>query len=458
MQNHSHISGNQNIVIQGVNDSTITVHVNGDVQEIRNQLEDLKILMQNIHIATFQVGEKLYHLDDINEENFPIATSKRVFNGTLVKHLLDIIQENDSVKDWLKGLSPEIRNTWEIEPTHLQKAQSFVVDHFLWVLAWELRRLFAVGLSPQRPDDKIEEYIRICFSCYRKALQVANYLLISTLWDIKKKHPEIKTDIPELQAFFGTTRLTPRDLRQLLIALLRLFNEQGLQIPLKELQAEKTMVFTGPASTFNQAAEKLEQLMDMNGTPYRLGHCHTAEYNLAAVLKAFPFFTTHQLVTIKRVEYEAARHSTPRFIKDFSVLERKRESKDQHSMKIDHNPTFSYALFFRNNQLTINLFPFLLDYNVLINELDFQVFLYENRESLFGLYYYSVNESDYKTLSFSEIDPTLIEIKSGEQKREVEKNIRIDLAIRQFEDAMNTLLGTGVRFKKAPSTDSFDNI
>jgi hypothetical protein len=458
MEHHAQISGNQNIVIQGVSESTITVNVNGEVQYIRNQLEELKTLMQNAHISFFRSGDKLYHIADLDEDNFPIATSKRLFNSTLVKGLLELIQDKPNIQEWLSGLPAETRGNWDIEPTHLGQAQSYLLENYIWVLAWELRRLFAVGSEAKTPELKIEEYMQICFSCYRNAMQVANYLLISTLWDLKKKQQELQTNIPEIQGFFGVAKLTSTQLRRLFSALIQLFHRNNIQLPLLELEVGKE-AFIDPASAFNKAGEKLEHLMAMQGVPYRLGHCHTAEYNLVQVLKPFSFFTSHKLVTIKRVEYEALRHSTPRYIKDFNVLEKKEVSKNlQGFLKKDNNPTYSYALFFQSNQLAINLFPFVLDYNALINEPDFEIYLYQNRIGNTGLSYYTINQAAEKMLSFTNLSPTFIEVKSGEQKREIEKNIRVDLAIRQFEDAMNTLLGTDISFTKAPGMDQFDNI
>ena len=48
MENSANIEGNQNIVIQGVTDSTITLNVNGETQEINNKLDSLKVLLMDL--------------------------------------------------------------------------------------------------------------------------------------------------------------------------------------------------------------------------------------------------------------------------------------------------------------------------------------------------------------------------------------------------------------------------
>jgi tetratricopeptide (TPR) repeat protein len=68
--NNSHISGAQNIVIQGVSDSTITVSVNGETQEIRKDIAELKALLAKNQTTSFQSGEKIYNIGEINEANF----------------------------------------------------------------------------------------------------------------------------------------------------------------------------------------------------------------------------------------------------------------------------------------------------------------------------------------------------------------------------------------------------
>ncbi len=69
-QNENTINGNNNIVIQGVTDSTITLNVNGNLQEIHNDLLALKTWLQNNSAQTFQVADKLYNIGSINQANF----------------------------------------------------------------------------------------------------------------------------------------------------------------------------------------------------------------------------------------------------------------------------------------------------------------------------------------------------------------------------------------------------
>jgi len=101
-----------NIIIQGVTESTLTLNVNGTVWEIHNQLEVLKDLIQAQGQTTFQVGEKIYNIGKINEANFGdvIRNCKNILRNVNIGNVAgnfhngDIIITND-VKEIIKALN-----------------------------------------------------------------------------------------------------------------------------------------------------------------------------------------------------------------------------------------------------------------------------------------------------------------------------------------------------------------
>lgn len=130
-------------------------------------------------------------------------------------------------------------------------------------------------------------------------------------------------------------------------------------------------------------------------------------------------------------------------------------------LKYDNTPTQTYSVFFRNRNKSVNLFPFLLDHNALTNELDSQIFMYECLENDNGMCYYSLQSENEEVITYSATSTESMEIKSEEQKNEVQKNVRLDLVVKQFEEAMNTLLGTTFCFKPKGSdlyADSLNNL
>ena len=198
--------------------------------------------------------------------------------------------------------------------------------------------------------------------------------------------------------------------------------------------------------------------MDVESETYGLGHCHTAEISLTAILTGFKFFTCYQLVTLRKIEYQAARNSAACYIKDLNILDKKDAKHLLRYLKYDISPAQTYSVFFRNKNTSINLFPFVLDYNALTNELDFQIFFYQCRESESELRYFSIQSEDEEIISYTATSTESMEVTSEEQKNEVQRNIRLDLVVKQFEEAMNTILGTEFSFKPKESDLYADNL
>jgi len=78
-----------------------------------------------------------------------------------------------------------------------------------------------------------------------------------------------------------------------------------------------------------------------------------------------------------------------------------------------------------------------------------------------GLRYFSLQSEDEEIINYNATSTESMEVKSEDQKNEVQRNIRLDLVVKQFEDAMNTLLGTTFRFKRKESNlyaDTLNNL
>jgi HD superfamily phosphodiesterase len=100
----------------------------------------------------------------------------------------------------------------------------------------------------------------------------------------------------------------------------------------------------------------------------------------------------------------------------------------------------------------------LLDYNALTNESDFQLFFYQCREGESGLRYFSIKSENEEIINYMATAAGSMEIKSEDQKNELQKSIRLDLVTKQFEEAMNTILGTKYTFKPKGSNLNADNL
>ena len=455
--------GGENILIKEVSADTIILTVSGVEHKINYQLPELKELMKNQNVTNITYENKVYNIEHINEANFGVVISNKVFNSVLTRELILLLKDNKRPGSFLNSLPAGDKGDWESKRQPLKEAQGILEDSFVWVIGWQLRRLFSIGNDRQKKmETKIDEYINHCFSTYRVSLQLINYLFISQLWDEKIKNKNIDTDKVEIRNFFCSNR-PPKltELRSLLQTLLEIFRNNQLSYPINENDLGDINEFIQSESKFNSACAELERLeaLGSGNEMYGLGHCHTAEISLTAILAGFKFFTIYQLVTLKKIEYEEARHHAARYIKDLSILETKKVKNLLRYLKYDNTPAETYSVFFRNKNKSVNLFPFVLDYNALMNELDFQIFFYECSESESGLRYFSIQSENEEIISYTATPPTeSMEVTSEEQKNEVQRNIRLDLVIRQFEDAMNTLLGTTFCFKPKANELYADNL
>ncbi len=440
-----------NIIIQDVSENSMTLDVNGEVRTIQNQLSELKEILKSRNISNITYENKIYNIEHINEANFGVVTSKKVFNGVLTKQLMLLLKDHEQPHEFFNNLPTEDKENWESKRQSLKDAQGILEDSFVWVIGWELRRLFSIGNDrDKRMETKIDEYINHCFSTYRISLQLIIYLFISKLWDEKTKHPDIDTDKKPVRDFFNANRvLKLAELRHLFQVLIEIFRNNKIDYPIDKEELGDINEFLQPNSNFNMACTELEKLetIDQEREMYGLGHCHTAEISLSTVLSKFIFFTNYQLVTLKKIEYEEARNSAARYIKDLNILDKKETKNLLRILKYDKTPALTYSVFFRNENKAINLFPFLLDYNTLTNETDFQIFLYQCRENESGLQYFSVKSENEEIINYMATGTETMEIKSEEQKNELQKCIRLDLVVIQFEEAMNTILGTDIHFK-----------
>ena len=70
MKNKSNKTENQNIAIQKVSDSVITLKINGEVKEIPNDIVALRAILEQLKSQNVQVGEKIYNIGEIGQAEF----------------------------------------------------------------------------------------------------------------------------------------------------------------------------------------------------------------------------------------------------------------------------------------------------------------------------------------------------------------------------------------------------
>ena len=86
--------GGENILIKEVSADTIILTVSGVEHKINYQLPELKELMKNQNVTNITYENKVYNIEHINEANFGVVTSNKVFNSVLTRELILLLKDN----------------------------------------------------------------------------------------------------------------------------------------------------------------------------------------------------------------------------------------------------------------------------------------------------------------------------------------------------------------------------
>ena len=107
MTTNTKIEGNANIVIQGVTDSTITLTVNGEMQEIRKELGALRALLEGLQMDRIQTAEKIYNIGTITHANFDFLVQQADYDKKLPPDIRETAISGDN--GWTQSLRDELR-------------------------------------------------------------------------------------------------------------------------------------------------------------------------------------------------------------------------------------------------------------------------------------------------------------------------------------------------------------
>ena len=86
--------GGENILIKEVSADTIILTVSGVEHKINYQLPELKELMKNQNVTNITYENKVYNIEHINEANFGVVISNKVFNSVLTRELILLLKDN----------------------------------------------------------------------------------------------------------------------------------------------------------------------------------------------------------------------------------------------------------------------------------------------------------------------------------------------------------------------------
>ncbi len=400
-------------------------------QEIRENPWGL-FLPENGHSATW----KITHVNRALNERLSIALVQAMAetHNPLASRFLKSVAERE---DW-----------WAVEGD-LDNAKRVIVKEFVGVLGTHLRKLMAIGKEVPPTSQTYIKYIEQCASLSTCALDLLNFVYLSCLWDIMSKQslelaPEYKQ---VLHHFFQDPSASTQERLMLLQTCQNIFMQQGLDFPLEELKnLDKDLEEESP---FCQALLHLEALADRSKT----NDCNVfdsleAERDLGIILYRLAFLSNYRMVSMKNIGFSAIRNQDPRYVHYYAPLE-----VDTHAGSLEEKvkyteqtvETEAILLYQKDYQESINLFPFIIDYNALTGESGSKVCFYTNRDLSDGsLNFRFLENKQLQNISFSDIlesHHTLDDFQASiEERRKNVRNHEDKQSIRASYKKLNQLI------------------
>jgi hypothetical protein len=448
MGNQASTSGNQNIVIQEVTGSTISISINGQTQEIQNTLAELKRLLENQQAQNFKFFKQVFNINEITEDNFSYVIGKKAFNELLTKELITALKPYSPFA--LKFLERVTSRgpQWETNPDMSNQAKDIISFSFVGVLGIQLRKLMAIG-KEELSETKQRKYIEHCLLTAKRALQLLCFVLMSELWNQKKTHDCALTEDQRhsLTNFFEDDfEMRMKDYLGLLKHLLNIYSTHTITLPLSELAEFGTQLLA--ESQFEQACEQLQAAYEqLDEIEISLLSCLKAEKQLATVLEPLSFFANYKMVSIKNIGFDKMRNNPPRYLHYYAALgidNLRNINSERVNYVEDPISTDAILLFKGHYQDSVNLFPFIIDMNALTFEEKAKICFYSCKDSIGnGLKFRFLEDNSLENIVFRDILKTQSDINDLMLDKEKRKQLKLDTVVRQFEEARNTILGKG---------------
>ncbi len=422
------------IVIQNVTVDSMQVNVNGEIKEIKNNLDELKSLLQKTSTENFKSGDKIYNIGSITNAVFSAEIGKKTFNMYLCRKLTEALSTYSAdTKDFLDNIKEADKADWETQVRYTRKANGYIISCFVGVLGMLLQKVISSGIGAFTSNSS-RDYIEVCIATATRALQLLCFSFVSKLWDYKKgNNLELTRDQSNiLNNFFNSEiELNIRDYIELLHTLVSIFDAQKIEYPFSEFNKDDLI----DGSSFTTACKNLEDIkskLDSGQVIYATAF--EAENELTIFLSTLSFLANYKMVSVKQITYNNIRNEDVRYLHSYTFLGVDNDDKlFSTKFKYDEHPISNDAVLIYKDkyQEGLNLFPFIIDVNALTNELEVKICFYtcfEERKK--RLTYFDINKitsdknDDFKNVG----DPSQVVIQFNEDiERDLESNTDHDI-------------------------------
>lgn len=404
--------------------------------------------------------------------DFEVAQERKTFNEFLTRRLIErLATHNERVNRFLQKAN-SLQTDWETYSKISSKAKELILSNFVGVLSIQLQNIFSIGLELQNlfaadqgdhlPTSQ-QKYLRACLQTTERSIQLVAFAFVSRLWDRMASNaiPLSDEERDQLKKFFDNydLGLDIKGYWKLLESLYRIFQKHQLEIPFEHPSLKHFEQQFAADSPFNAAIEKLERVSRALKQPkFQLADCFTAEKQLVTVLETFIFLSAYKIISIREVGYDEMRNQAPRYIHTYTALGiDAKQNINAERIRSDDTPinTDAVLLYKGRYQESINLFPFIIDWNTLNFEGKAQIAFYDARDpdkdkdkntdddSLNYRFLLDHQEEEKKKINIV-FDGILRREKQLEDiivDREKFKTFKLDIVHQQFYKAREAILG-----------------
>lgn len=451
MLNETNLQGHQNIIIQGVTDSVITLNVNGESREIRNELAELKRLLQNLKLQKLQYAEKIYNIEQITEANFDFVTGKKAFNETLSRLLIEAISSHSMAAQRFLERVAAIPD-WEAQVRISDKAKEIIAYSFVGVIGIQLSKLVAIG-KEDFSEAKQRKYIGKCIDISKRCLDLLSVSLLSRLWDAQRMQakPFDATERQAIKAFFDNSfELSLPERLYFLKVLNGIFAnpQHKLDMPLPEWGDFAPALHDD--SVFCQACQSLAVLhKQLDKGQYNLLDCFEAEQQLAIFLGNLTFLVHYNMASIRHIGYRQPRNGEAHYLHRYTALGIDNKA-NVDAEKLNYTPKTvqtDAVLLYRDDDYSrhISLSPFVIDFNALTFEHGAKICFY-HAQAIDGdmLEYLFLEDNSMVRLENQGIRKPDTDLNELMMEKEKWKILNLDGVVDQFQQARACLLGEEV--------------
>ena len=429
------------VSIQSIAAEAITLEVDGEIKEIRNQLEDLKVLLQNLEVQKVQYAEKIYNIEHINEANFGFVTGKKAFNELLTKEVMLAIRAHCKPANKFLERVQNIPN-WEQQARISDKAKEIIAYSFVGVIGIQLSKLMAIGKEPFS-DNKQRKYLHKGISIIKRSLDLVNFTLLSALWDYQKsKQAELDAGQKKtLEHFFDRSfEQSIQEQQTLMETLCAVFAHNKIEFPFQGIDFLNIPNQLQPICT---QVQQLQQKLDRQ--EYSLLECFAIEQELSNFFSLFAFLVKYEMASIKRIGYKQMRHVAPRYLHRFAALGiDSKANVDAEKVIYTEDTVHTDAVLIYTGahyEQNINLFPLIIDYNALTFEQGAKICFFQSKDVADGSLEYqfledeSIIHLEEQGLLSEDVDYNQLMLKQEGQVR-----LNLDQVVAAFREARRAIL------------------